>query len=47
MELKIIENEFVKKINNNENRVTNVELVSGKLIDLDNLLRCNWWIPRS
>ena len=34
----IIENELVKKINNNDNIVSSVELVSGKLIGLDNLL---------
>ena len=36
--VEVIENEFVKKINNVENIVTSVELVSGKLIDLDNLI---------
>ncbi len=36
--VKIIENDFVKKINNFENNVTNVELASGKLIELDTLL---------
>ncbi|MDC3080778.1 FAD-dependent oxidoreductase [Paracoccaceae bacterium] len=36
--VKIIENEIVKKINCLENNVTNVELVSGKTIDLDFLL---------
>lgn len=33
--VKIIENEIVKKINSSDNRVTNVELFSGKTIDLD------------
>ena len=36
--VKIIENEIIKKINRLENNVTNVELVSGKTIDLDFLL---------
>ena len=36
--VKIIENDFVKKINNTESEVTNVELVSGRLIDVDTLL---------
>ena len=36
--VEVIENEFVKKINNDENIVTSVELVSGKLIEFDNLL---------
>ena len=36
--VKIIENDFVKKINNIESEVTNVELVSGRLIDVDTLL---------
>ena len=36
--VKIIENDIVKKINSLENNVTNVELVSGKKIDLDFLL---------
>ncbi len=36
--VKVIENEFVKKINNVENVVTSVELVSGKFIDIDNIL---------
>lgn len=34
----IIENDFIKKINNLESNVTSVELVSGKMIDLDVLL---------
>ena len=33
--VKIIENEIIKKINSYDNRVTNVELFSGKTIDLD------------
>ncbi len=33
--VKIIENEIVKKINSSDNKVTNVELFSGKNIDLD------------
>ena len=36
--VEVIENEFVKKINSNNKIVSSVELVSGKLIDLDNLL---------
>ena len=36
--VEVIENEFVKKINNNKNLITSVELVSGKLIELDNLI---------
>ena len=36
--VKIIENDFVKKINNIDSEVTNVELVSGRLIDVDTLL---------
>jgi len=36
--VKIIENDFVKKINNIESEVTNVELGSGRLIDVDTLL---------
>ena len=36
--VKIIENDFVKKINNIESEVTNVELASGRLIDVDALL---------
>ena len=36
--VEVIENEFVKKINSNKKIVSSVELVSGKLIDLDNLL---------
>ena len=33
--VKILENEIVKKINSSDKRVTNVELFSGKAIDLD------------
>ena len=36
--VEIIENDFVKKINNLERNVTSVELVSGKMIQLDTLL---------
>ncbi len=36
--VEIIENDFVKKINNLERNVTSVELVSGKMIQLDILL---------
>ncbi len=36
--VKIYENEILKKINSLKNNVTNVELVSGKTIDLDFLL---------
>ena len=36
--VQIIENDFVKKINSIESRVTNIELVSGLSVDVDSLL---------
>ena len=43
--VKIIENETVKKINSSDNRVTNVELYSGKTIDLDFLFVATGGLP--
>ena len=43
--VEIIENDFVKKINNVESNVTSVELASGKIIYIDTLLIASGGYP--